>query len=125
LTPIDPGRTILIMPQGKRPTTYRDRVLAYCKANGIDVPKNFDVSKATDAIVAIDVSAKPHKLASRSTYQWKDALKFVRAMENRDKSFRVLDFKRCCELEERDGRLIRGASFEGKLPNEKPYLVDP
>ena len=112
------------MPSNKLHTPYRERILAYCEKNAIEVPRNFDVTKSSESLALIDESEKPFKLVQRTTHQKKEVMEFLNRPENQRKKFKILDFKRCCEWHKaEDGSLVRGEHFDCKGPNELLYLV--
>ncbi len=102
----------------KIPKPYRKRILYYCETQGILVPNNFDIAQSSEALVAIDITEIPHQLAPASTFLWKEVLKYIRTPTRNERKFKILDFKRGCELVMQEDRLVRGKSFEHKIPNE-------
>lgn len=113
------------MPANRLHTPYRERIRHYCEAHGIVVPSNFDATKSVESLVMIDTTDQPFTLLSRSTHQWREVVEYTRKPSNQSRTFRVLDFKRGCELVLKDDRLVRGPSFEHRLPNEHTHLVEP
>ena len=106
-------------------TPYRERIIHFCSAQEIFVPPNFDATKSAASLVLVDITNKPFTLVPRSTHQWREALKYMQNSRNQSRTFEVLDFKRGCELVLKNGRLVRGVSFEYRLPNERIHLVEP
>jgi hypothetical protein len=114
------------VPAGKLNTPYRARIVAYCAREGIVVPRSFDIAKSTDRLVVIDVTDDPPTLVKRSTYLIKDVQRLLDAPENAGRRFRVLDFKRGCELKRSaDGAFVRDASFAHRVEGEVLYRVQP
>lgn len=105
-------------------TPYRTRILYYCQTHGVVVPENFDAPQSSEAIVVIDITEEPFTLAPRSIFLWKEALKYISSTERQGRIFKVLDFKRGCELALDQNRLVRGRPFEHRSPNETLYLIE-
>lgn len=102
----------------KLQTPYRKRILHYCEANGISVPKNFDITQSSESIVAIDPVQEPSALFPRSNHHWKTLLSEIAKCGWSAEQLYYLDFKRGCKLVLKDGRLVRGENFEKRHPEE-------
>ena len=112
------------MRTGQLRRPYRQRITAYCAREGIVVPPGFDRSKGSDRLVLIDMTSEPPTLVSRSTYLESSVIAFLDRAENAHRRFRILDFKRGCELQRSEGkRLKRGAAFDVKADGELSSLV--
>ena len=103
----------------RRSIPYRQRIVEYCERNGVVVPSNFDAPKSSDKFVIVDVTDNPPTLVPRSTFLSGQVIGYVTDSKNRGRQFRILDFKRCCELTlSESGKLLRGPSFDGKSRGE-------
>jgi len=100
--------------------------MAFCAREGIVVPPAFDRSKGSDRLALVDMTSEPPTLVSRSTYLESRLIAFLDRAENANRRFRILDFKRGCELQ-RSGekKLVRGAAFDFKADGELSSLVTP
>ena len=113
------------MPANKLRPPYRERILAYCAKHGISVPPGFHVRNA-EKFAIFDITSEPNALVSVTTYLPSDVISFITDKRNEGRRFRILDFKRGCELlVEGNIRLVRGDSFQCKSENELLYLVTP
>lgn len=114
------------MRSGQLRTPYRQRIEAFCEREGVVVPPGFDRSKASDRLVLVDATSDPPALVSRSTYLESSVIAFLDRAENANRHFRILDFKRGCELHRVEGRkLSRGSAFDFKAAGERLSLVIP
>jgi hypothetical protein len=94
--------------------------------NGIVVPKNFDTPKSSDKYALVDITSQPPTLVSRTTYLESDVRDFLSRPENRERKFRLLDFKRGLELScSIEGKFEKIGSFAHVSPGEMLYLVSP
>lgn len=99
---------------------YRERILLYCEKNNVAVPHDFDITKSSAKYALIDITEEPYTLVSRSTYLANDIVAFLHKESNKGRLYRILDFKRCCELHLNDSKkLIRGKVFLCKLSREE------
>jgi len=99
---------------------YRERIIAYCKKNNVVVPYDFDITKSSEKYVLIDITEVPHTLISRSTYLKNEIIPFLQQGPQTGRLYRILDFKKCCELHLHNNRkFVRGNSFQCKLPREE------
>jgi hypothetical protein len=94
--------------------TRRDMVSAFCLASGFVVPRNFDIAQPVAKLVAVDVSATPPVLVSRSSYLESEVIAFITQPDNAHRAFRVFDFKRLIELHYpgTGKKLLKGVAFE-------------
>ena len=104
----------------RRPTPYRERITAFCQANGIEIPRNFDAPQSSERFVIVDQSCTPPRLMSRSTFFEKTLLSWVEEARRLGKEIRILDIKRQCELQYgEDGKLRRGAAIDALSDRER------
>lgn len=107
------------MSSAKLRAPYRQRILAYCQANGITVPENFDAPKSSDKFALLDLTTSPPSLVSRTTYLESEIVEFLARPENQSKRFRLLDFKRGVELScTSEGKLEKIGAFQHISPGE-------
>lgn len=62
------------------------------------MPPNFDITKSTERYIAVNMSASPPTLVSRSTFFPKEVIAFLLKPENADTTLKVIDLKRGCEV---------------------------
>lgn len=91
-------------------------IVAFCKASGFTVPRNFDIAQPTAKFVAVDTSTAPPTLVSRSSYMESEVIAYLTSPNNSGRLFRVFDFKRFVELHYpgTGKKLVKGAAFEWK-----------
>jgi hypothetical protein len=99
---------------------YRERILAYCEKNNVVVPHDFDITKSSEKYALIDITEEPHTLVSRSTYLENEIITFLQKEPHKGRQYRILDFKRCCELHLNGSKRLKcGETFSCKLPREE------
>ncbi len=114
------------MTSTKRAIPYRKRIIRYCENNAIQIPHGFDAPKPSYKYAIIDITSAPFQLCKYSTYSEKVILEFLSDPVNKGKQFKILDFKKCVEVEiDEGGRFCAGKKFECEIENELPYLVQP
>ncbi|MDR2451029.1 MAG: hypothetical protein LBE85_04500 [Candidatus Accumulibacter sp.] len=105
---------------------YRQRILHYCEVNGVAVPKNFDAPKSSDRYALVDITSQPPTLVSRTSYLKNEVHEFLSRPENRERKFKLLDFKRGLELScSIEGKFEKIGSFDHVSPGEVLHLVSP
>ena len=113
------GQLIKHMPH----IPYKKRITEYCERNGIIIPNNFDTPKSTDKLVLVNITSTPYVLVPRSTYLPSEIIHYLTDPRNAGLQFRILDFKRCCELNYNGStKLLRGIAFECKCQDEMQGL---
>jgi len=75
---------------------YKERIKAYCEANGIEIPVGFHRHPAS-RYAAIDLESTPPKLVAKTWFNQEDAVYFLKNLVA-GKNMRVLDFKDRFEL---------------------------
>lgn len=108
---------------GQREVSLRRRMLAYCEQHNIAVPTAFHNLEIVYAIALIDGSA-PEKLrlVGETFYNVPSVLSWFCRMNKYPANYRVLDFKRSCELVLSDElQLVRGASFDNRKDIDAQY----
>jgi hypothetical protein len=99
---------------------YAQRMEAYCRTHGIQVPVGFQHRSACRYAI-VDESAAPPKLSAVTYYLESWVIDYLTAASNTAKALRVLDFKRGRELAYRGGKhLVEVGRFEHECPGERP-----
>ncbi|MDR2689710.1 MAG: hypothetical protein LBB76_08135 [Azoarcus sp.] len=105
---------------------YRQRILHYCASNGVVVPKDFDAPKSSDKYALVDITSQPPTLVNRTSYLKSEIHKFLSRPENRERKFKLLDFKRglelSCSIEDKFEKI---GAFDHVSPDELLNLVSP
>jgi hypothetical protein len=83
---------------GEFQPSRKDKILAFCNASGVAVPKNFDIANPTFRLITIDYSSTPPTLFKCSTYIESEVVEYITSPQNSGKKFRIFDFKRFIEL---------------------------
>lgn len=97
---------------------YKDRIVAYCEAKGIEVPGGFHRHSAS-RYVAIDMDSTPPKLVARTWFSQQDAEYFLRSLAP-GRNVRLLDFKeRHALLFDGGSRLQRGDAFSDTIESQE------
>jgi hypothetical protein len=101
------------MPIPRKSIPYRERILAFCQRNGIVVPPNFDAPRSSAKFVFVDLEVSPPTLLPRSTHREAEVFAILSHPDNAGRKLRILDFKRCCELDNSvPGKLVRGSAID-------------
>ena len=98
----------------------RRKILAYCAAHGIKVPKAFDDLDTVYGIALVDVSvAEAPRLLGETFYNVSGVLDYLREHNRHPANYRVLDFKRGVELVlDAPIALVRGPSLTAVADHE-------
>lgn len=108
---------------GQRAVSLRRRMLAYCEQHKIAVPAAFHDLEIVYAIALIDGSV-PEKLrlVDETFYNVPNVLSWFRRMNKYPANYKILDFKRGCELVLPDElHLVHGASFDNRRDFDVQY----
>lgn len=90
---------------------YKERIQAYCEANGIEIPIGFHRHSAS-RYAAIDREASPPKLVAKTWFNQEDVVYFLKNLAS-GKNMQILDFKEYRELLFEGGeRLQHGNGFQ-------------
>lgn len=101
----------------------RRRILAYCEQHKISVPAAFHDLETVYAIALIDESV-PGKLrfVGETFYNVPNVLAWFRKMNKHPENYKVLDFKRGCELvATHELQLVHGAFFDNRRDVDIQY----
>ena len=85
-------------------TPYAERIQAYCKSAGVDIPAGFHRHPASRYAV-IDLDAMPPKLVARTWFKQEDVVYYLTHLA-RGKHVRILDFKEGLTLACENGKTL-------------------
>lgn len=101
---------------GQRVVNIRQRMLAYCEQQKIEIPAAFHSLDTVYAIALVDVSVSERlRLVGQTFYNAASVLQYLKDTNKHPANYRVLDFKRGTELVlAHEIGLERGPSFDSR-----------